>query len=73
MSFAPKDDHEAQIQFARERGIPATFSVIGTQKLAFSDNAYDMIHCARCRVNWDGDGNHRFQVSKLIGNICFTS
>ncbi|XP_009631455.1 probable methyltransferase PMT23 [Nicotiana tomentosiformis] len=56
MSFAPKDEHEAQIQFALERGIPATLSVIGTQKLAFPDNAYDMIHCARCRVHWDGDG-----------------
>ncbi|XWS74774.1 hypothetical protein CRYUN_Cryun01aG0026100 [Craigia yunnanensis] len=56
VSFAPKDEHEAQIQFALERGIPATLSVIGTQKLTFPDNAYDLIHCARCRVHWDGDG-----------------
>ncbi|KAG8390136.1 hypothetical protein BUALT_Bualt01G0052100 [Buddleja alternifolia] len=56
MSFAPKDEHEAQIQFALERGIPATLSVIGTQKLTFPDNAYDLIHCARCRVHWDADG-----------------
>ncbi|KZV39273.1 hypothetical protein F511_14574 [Dorcoceras hygrometricum] len=56
MSFAPKDEHEAQIQFALERGIPATLSVIGTQKLAFADNSYDLIHCARCRVHWDADG-----------------
>ncbi|KAL9164993.1 hypothetical protein ABFS82_06G141500 [Erythranthe guttata] len=56
MSFAPKDEHEAQIQFALERGIPATLSVIGTQRLTFPDNSFDMIHCARCRVHWDGDG-----------------
>ncbi|GMN41242.1 hypothetical protein TIFTF001_010464 [Ficus carica] len=56
MSFAPKDEHEAQIQFALERGIPATLSVIGTQKLTFSDNSFDLIHCARCRVHWDADG-----------------
>ncbi|CAA0821920.1 Probable methyltransferase PMT22 [Striga hermonthica] len=56
MSFAPKDEHEAQIQFALERGIPAVLSVIGTQKLTFPDNSYDLIHCARCRVHWDGDG-----------------
>ncbi|MFQ6643996.1 hypothetical protein Gotur_018287 [Gossypium turneri] len=56
MSFAPKDEHESQIQFALERGIPAILSVIGTQKLTFPDNAYDLIHCARCRVHWDGDG-----------------
>ncbi|OWM69927.1 probable methyltransferase PMT23 [Punica granatum] len=56
MSFAPKDEHEAQIQFALERGIPATLSVIGTQKLVFPDNAFDLIHCARCRVHWDASG-----------------
>ncbi|KAJ7959609.1 S-adenosyl-L-methionine-dependent methyltransferases superfamily protein [Quillaja saponaria] len=56
MSFAPKDEHEAQIQFALERGIPATHSVIGTQRLIFPDNGYDVIHCARCRVHWDADG-----------------
>nr|DAD26318.1 TPA_asm: hypothetical protein HUJ06_027786 [Nelumbo nucifera] len=56
MSFAPKDEHEAQIQFALERGIPAILSVIGTQRLTFPDNVYDLIHCARCRVHWYGDG-----------------
>ncbi|CAF1700870.1 hypothetical protein HID58_052250 [Brassica napus] len=56
MSFAPKDEHEAQIQFALERGIPATLSVIGTQQLTFPANAFDLIHCARCRVHWDADG-----------------
>ncbi|XAR65968.1 Sarcosine/dimethylglycine N-methyltransferase [Bertholletia excelsa] len=56
MSVAPKDEHEAQIQFALERGIPAILSVIGTQRLAFPDNVYDLIHCARCRVHWHGDG-----------------
>ncbi|XP_010922607.1 probable methyltransferase PMT23 [Elaeis guineensis] len=56
MSFAPKDEHEAQIQFALERGIPAFLSVIGTQKLTFPDNVFDLIHCARCRVHWDANG-----------------
>lgn len=62
MSFAPKDEHEAQIQFALERGIPATLSVIGTQKLTFSDNSYDLIHCARCRVHWDADGTLSYEL-----------
>ncbi|KAL6853603.1 hypothetical protein ACP4OV_019632 [Aristida adscensionis] len=56
MSFAPKDEHEAQIQFALERGIPAFLAVIGTQKLPFPDNSFDVIHCARCRVHWYADG-----------------
>ncbi|KAL5673459.1 hypothetical protein ACJX0J_017765, partial [Zea mays] len=56
MSVAPKDEHEAQIQFALERGIPAFLAVIGTQKLPFPDNSFDVIHCARCRVHWYADG-----------------
>ncbi|KAI5019024.1 hypothetical protein ZWY2020_043912 [Hordeum vulgare] len=56
MSLAPKDEHEAQIQFALERGIPAFLGVIGTQKLPFPDNAFDVVHCARCRVHWYANG-----------------
>ena len=76
MSFAPKDEHEAQIQFALERGIPAFLSVIGTQRLAFPDNVFDLIHCARCRVHWDGDGICWTLVNLVISlyslqNICY--
>uniref|UniRef100_J3M822 Methyltransferase n=1 Tax=Oryza brachyantha TaxID=4533 RepID=J3M822_ORYBR len=56
MSFAPKDEHEAQIQFALERGIPAFLAVIATQKLPFPDEAFDVVHCARCRVHWYANG-----------------
>ncbi|KAI9102069.1 hypothetical protein K1719_023579 [Acacia pycnantha] len=67
MSFAPKDEHEAQIQFALERGIPATLSVIGTQKLTFPNNGYDLIHCARCRVHWDADGGKPlFELNRIL-------
>ncbi|TKY47573.1 methyltransferase PMT23 [Spatholobus suberectus] len=67
MSFAPKDEHEAQIQFALERGIPATLSVIGTQKLTFPNNGFDLIHCARCRVHWDADGGKPlFELNRIL-------
>ncbi|PNX73477.1 putative methyltransferase PMT27-like protein, partial [Trifolium pratense] len=56
MSFAPKDEHEAQVQFALERGIPAISSVMGTQRLQFPSHVFDLIHCARCRVPWHEDG-----------------
>ncbi|KAK8566283.1 hypothetical protein V6N12_059812 [Hibiscus sabdariffa] len=52
MSFAPKDEHEAQVQFALERGIPAISAVMGTQRLPFPCRAFDLVHCARCRVPW---------------------
>ncbi|KAK4780409.1 hypothetical protein SAY87_016515 [Trapa incisa] len=56
MSFAPKDEHEAQIQFALERGIPAISAVMGSQRLQFPSRVFDIIHCARCRVPWHAEG-----------------
>ncbi|KAI5073340.1 hypothetical protein GOP47_0011353 [Adiantum capillus-veneris] len=56
MSFAPKDEHEAQVQLALERGIPAISSVMGTQRLVFPSNVFDAVHCARCRVPWHIEG-----------------
>lgn len=69
MSLAPKDEHEAQVQFALERGIPAVLSVIGTQRLNFPSNSYDVVHCARCRVHWDADGRLDFSIIFLIGCV----
>jgi len=57
MSFAPKDEHEAQVQFALERGIPAVSAVMGTQRLPFPGIAFDIVHCARCRVPWHIEGS----------------
>jgi hypothetical protein len=56
MSFAPKDEHQAQVQMALERGIPAVSAVMGTQRLVYPSNVFDVVHCARCRVPWDADG-----------------
>ncbi|XP_072964746.1 probable methyltransferase PMT26 [Typha angustifolia] len=56
MSFAPKDEHEAQVQFALERGIPAISAVMGTKRLPFPSRVFDVIHCARCRVPWHIEG-----------------
>lgn len=67
MSVAPKDEHEAQIQLALERGIPAILGVIGTQRLIFPSNVYDVIHCARCRVHWHGDGGKPLlEINRLL-------
>lgn len=56
MSIAPKDEHEAQVQFALERGIPAVSAVMGTQRLPFPGKVFDVVHCARCRVPWHIEG-----------------
>ncbi|OIW18161.1 hypothetical protein TanjilG_31281 [Lupinus angustifolius] len=56
MSLAPKDEHEAQVQFALERGIPALSAVMGTQRLPYPGGVFDVVHCARCRVPWHIEG-----------------
>lgn len=56
MSIAPKDVHENQIQFALERGVPAMVAAFATHRLLYPSQAFDMIHCSRCRINWTRDG-----------------
>ncbi|CAA6654709.1 unnamed protein product [Spirodela intermedia] len=57
MSLAPRDVHEAQIQFALERGIPANIP----------DKSYDMIHCARCRIHWHADeGRALLELNRIL-------
>lgn len=56
MSLAPKDEHEAQVQFALERGIPAISAVMGTTRLPYPGRVFDIVHCARCRVPWHIEG-----------------
>ncbi|KAH9775665.1 putative methyltransferase PMT2 [Citrus sinensis] len=55
MSFAPRDSHEAQVQFALERGVPAVIGVLGTIKLPYSSRAFDMAHCSRCLIPWSAN------------------
>ncbi|KAF8720877.1 hypothetical protein HU200_023275 [Digitaria exilis] len=47
MSFAPRDNHEAQVQFALERGVPAYIGVLGSIKLPFPSRVFDMAHCSQ--------------------------
>jgi len=64
MSVAPKDVHENQIQFALERGVPAMVAAFATRRLLYPSQAFDMIHCSRCRINWTRDG--MISISYLI-------
>ncbi|XP_065856447.1 probable methyltransferase PMT7 isoform X2 [Euphorbia lathyris] len=69
MSFAPKDGHENQIQFALERGIGAMISAIATKQLPYPSNSFDMVHCSRCRVDWhENDGILLKEVDRLLRN-----
>lgn len=56
MSFAPRDNHEAQVQFALERGVPAVIGVLGSVHLPYPSRAFDMAQCSRCLIPWTANG-----------------
>ncbi|PWZ30397.1 putative methyltransferase PMT12 [Zea mays] len=67
LSIAPKDVHENQIQFALERGVPAMVAAFATRRLLYPSQAFDMIHCSRCRINWTrDDGILLLEVNRLL-------
>ncbi|KAH1246372.1 putative methyltransferase PMT2 [Glycine max] len=67
MSIAPRDSHEAQVQFALERGVPAIIGVLGTIMLPFPSGAFDMAHCSRCLIQWGAnDGKYMKEVDRVL-------
>ncbi|XP_019441596.1 PREDICTED: probable methyltransferase PMT19 [Lupinus angustifolius] len=67
MSIAPKDDHEAQVQFALERGLPAMLGVLSHHRLPFPSRSFDMAHCSRCLVRWtDHDGLYLLEIDRVL-------
>jgi SAM-dependent methyltransferase len=67
MSFAPRDSHEAQVQFALERGVPAMIGVISTERIPYPARSFDMAHCSRCLIPWNKfDGIYLIEVDRVI-------
>jgi len=67
ISLAPRDNHEAQVQFALERGIPAILGVISTQRLPFPSNSFDMAHCSRCLIPWtEFGGIYLLEINRVL-------
>ncbi|CAL9007017.1 unnamed protein product [Prunus brigantina] len=67
MSFAPRDTHEAQVQFALERGVPALIGILASQRLPYPSRAFDMAHCSRCLIPWGQfDGLYLIEVDRVL-------
>ena len=67
MSLAPNDVHENQIQFALERGIPATLGVLATKRLPYPSRSFELAHCSRCRIDWlQRDGILLLELDRLL-------
>jgi len=73
MSFAPRDTHEAQVQFALERGVPAMIGIMASQRLPYPARAFDMAHCSRCLIPWNKYGwySHFSNSFYLLHNLVF--
>ncbi|KAM1678424.1 hypothetical protein ACFXTN_035130 [Malus domestica] len=67
MSFAPRDTHEAQVQFALERGVPAMIGALASKRLPYPARAFDMAHCSRCLIPWmNYDGMYLIEVDRVL-------
>ncbi|XVE81129.1 hypothetical protein DITRI_Ditri15bG0038000 [Diplodiscus trichospermus] len=67
LSMAPRDIHEAQVQFALERGIPAILGVLSTYRLPFPSRSFDMAHCSRCLVPWtEYGGLYLLEIDRVL-------
>uniref|UniRef100_A0A453MRV1 Methyltransferase n=1 Tax=Aegilops tauschii subsp. strangulata TaxID=200361 RepID=A0A453MRV1_AEGTS len=72
VSFAPRDTHEAQVQFALERGVPAILGVMGSIRLPYPSRAFDLAHCSRCLIPWGGhvnkssDGLYLAEIDRIL-------
>ncbi|XVE77069.1 hypothetical protein DITRI_Ditri13aG0032000 [Diplodiscus trichospermus] len=67
VSFAPRDSHKAQIQFALERGVPAFVLMLGTRRLPFPAFAFDFIHCSRCLIPFTAyNATYFIEVDRLL-------
>lgn len=67
MSFAPRDSHEAQVQFALERGVPAMIGVMASYRLPYPSRAFDMALCSRCLIPWHlYEGLYLIEVDRIL-------
>ncbi|GMI73598.1 hypothetical protein like AT4G00750 [Hibiscus trionum] len=67
VSFAPRDTHVSQVQFALERGVPALIGVIASIRLPYPSRAFDMAHCSRCLIPWGAyDGLYLIEVDRIL-------
>ncbi|KAK4489948.1 hypothetical protein RD792_000602 [Penstemon davidsonii] len=67
MCIANYEASGSQVQLTLERGLPAMIGSFTSKQLPYPSLSFDMIHCARCRVDWDKkDGIYLVEVDRLL-------
>ncbi|XP_021743549.1 probable pectin methyltransferase QUA2 [Chenopodium quinoa] len=67
MCIAPYEASGSQVQLTLERGLPAMIGSFSTKQLPFPSLSYDMVHCARCGIDWDlKDGLFLLEADRVL-------
>ncbi|PKA60517.1 putative pectin methyltransferase QUA2 [Apostasia shenzhenica] len=67
MCIADYEVSGSQVQLTLERGLPAMISSFTSKQLPYPYLSFDMIHCARCGINWENkDGIFLVEVDRLL-------
>ncbi|KAK6938147.1 putative S-adenosyl-L-methionine-dependent methyltransferase, partial [Dillenia turbinata] len=56
MCIANYEASGSQVQLTLERGLPAMIGSFTSKQLPYPSLSFDMLHCARCGIDWDQKG-----------------
>lgn len=65
MCIANYEATGSQVQLTLERGLPAMISSFTAKQLPYPTLSFDMLHCARCAIDWDKEGNTYFRLDLI--------
>ncbi|KAK7410516.1 hypothetical protein VNO78_01350 [Psophocarpus tetragonolobus] len=57
----------SQVQLTLERGLPAMVASFNSKQLPYPSLSFDMLHCARCGIDWDRkDGILMIEADRIL-------
>ncbi|GLT44872.1 hypothetical protein SLA2020_187460 [Shorea laevis] len=67
MCIANYESSGSQVQLTLERGLPAMLGSFMSKQLPYPSLSFDMLHCARCGVDWDKrDGILLIEANRVL-------
>lgn len=66
MCIANYERSGSQVQLTLERGLPAMVGSFASKQLPFPQLSFDMVHCARCGIDWEKNGNFFYILFEFV-------
>ncbi|GFZ10064.1 S-adenosyl-L-methionine-dependent methyltransferases superfamily protein [Actinidia rufa] len=67
MCIANYEASGSQVQLNLERGLPAMISSFTLKQLPYPSLSFDMVHCARCGIDWDQkEGIYLIEADRVL-------